>query len=454
MKIQFSYLLIILSLTLFTTSCEDEELAPADVRKINNFIKTNMDNAYFWKDEMPGLNPNKQYDSEKYFNALLYDEIDQWSFITDDYKGLQKYFSGIRKSMGHSIRLFRLVDNSNDLIGFVEYTYPDSPAERAGLKRGDMFYKINSQQLTIDNYSSLLGEEEYIMTLGTLNADYSITPRSPEINLIAEELSTNPILIHKVIHHGGKKIGYLAYTSFIHDYNPELESVFAEFKAASINELVLDLRYNGGGAVSSAILMSSMIAPSEKTNEIFIRTAYNSNLEAIFKKENPGNPDIFNDRLTSHANNLNLYRLVALTTFKTASASEMVMYGLSPHMDVYHIGEQTHGKYYGSITIDDAENHNWAIQPIVMRAENDNNSIDYSHGLIPNEEVTDFLDATTIYQLGDIKEDFLARALYHITGELPEGAELKSTPVSPLSPINKEYRFLHPLNFDMQFQLQ
>ena len=413
-----------------------------------------MDYTYFWKDEMPNLNPNKQYDSEKYFNALLYDEIDQWSFITNDYKGLQKYFSGIRKSIGHSIRLFKLADNSNDLIGFVEYTYPDSPAERAGLNRGDMFYKINNQQLTIDNYSSLLEKEEYKMTLGTLNADNSFTPQTPEINLVAEELSTNPILIHKVIHHGGKKIGYLAYTSFIHDYNPELESAFAEFKAASIDELVLDLRYNGGGAVSSAILMSSMIAPANKANEIFIRTAYNSNLEDYFKEKNPENPDLFNDRLTSNVNNLNLSRLVALTTYKTASASEMVMYGLSPHMDVYHIGEQTHGKYYGSITIADSDNHNWAIQPIVMRVENENNSIDYSHGLVPNEEVTDFLDATAFYQLGDIKEDFLARALYHITGELPEGVVLKSASTSPLSPLNKEYKFLHPLNTDMQFQLQ
>jgi len=317
-----------------------------------------------------------------------------------------------------------------------------------------MFYKINNQQLTIHNYSSLLEEEEYKMTLGTLNADKSITPQTPEINLVAEELSTNPILVHKVIHHGGKKIGYLAYTSFIYDYNPELESVFAEFKAAAIDELVLDLRYNGGGAVSTAILMSSMIAPANKTNEIFIRSAYNSNLEDYFKEKNPGNPDLFNDRLMSHVNNLNLNRLVALTTFKTASASEMVMYGLSPHMDVYHIGEPTHGKYYGSITIDDAENHNWAIQPIVMRVENYNNSIDYSHGLIPNELVTDFMDATAFYQLGDIKEDFLARALYHITEELPEGVVLKSASTSPLSPLNKEYKFLHPLNTDMQFQLQ
>lgn len=442
------------SLLLFATSCEDDDLAPADVRKINNFIKKNMDDTYFWNDEMPGLNPNKQYDSEKYFNALLYDEIDQWSFITDDYKGLQKYFSGIRKSMGHSIRLFRLADNSNDLIGFIEYTYPESPAARAGLERGNMFYKINDQRLTIDNYSSLLSTDVYKMTLGTLNKDNSITPHSPEIKLIAEELSTNPILVHKVIQHGGKKIGYLAYTSFIHDYNTELESVFAEFKTASIDELVLDLRYNGGGAVSSAILMSSMIAPANKANEIFIRTAYNSNLEDYFKKQNPGNPDLFNDRLTSHVNNLNLNRLVALTTYKTASASEMVMYGLSPHMDVYHIGEQTHGKYYGSITIDDSENHNWAIQPIVMRVENENNSINYSHGLIPNEEVIDFLDATAFYQLGDIKEDFLARALYHITGELPEDVVLKSAFISPLAPLNKEYRFLHRLDFDMQFQLQ
>jgi len=92
MKIRLSLLLLFFSLLLFTTSCEDEDLAPANVRKINTFIKTNMDYTYFWKDEMPNLNPNKQYDSEKYFNALLYDEIDQWSFITSDYKDFKNIF--------------------------------------------------------------------------------------------------------------------------------------------------------------------------------------------------------------------------------------------------------------------------------------------------------------------------------------------------------------------------
>ncbi len=431
--------------------CEDENLAPADVRAINHFIKDNMSSAYLWNLEMPNLNPNKHFDSEKYFNELLFDEIDHWSFITNDYNGLQKYFSGIRKSMGHSFRLFRKETNPDELIGFIEYVYPDSPAERAGLKRGDMFNIINGQELTVTNYIELLDRDQYTVTFGIFNSDDSITPLSPSVELVAEELSTNPILVHKVLEHAGHKIGYLAYTSFIDDYNSQLESVFAEFKAANIESLVLDLRYNGGGAISTAILMSSMIAPSSEINEVFIRTAYNDNLNSYFNRENNNDPEFFIDRLQTNTNNLNLEKIVALTTYKTASASEMVMYGLSPHMEVYHIGEQTHGKYYGSITISDPEEkHNWAIQPIVMRAENEDNSINYTHGLVPNEEVTDFLQANSIYELGDVKEDFLARALRYLTGVTPDGAYLKTARISPLSPINKDLEIEHPLKYDMQ----
>lgn len=430
----------------------DENPIPLSVRNINKFVWENMDFAYFWNDKMPNLDPDKEEDTYLYFDKLIYDAIDHWSFITDDFEGLQKYFSGVRKSMGHSIRLFRISDDSDDLIGFVEYVYPDSPAERAGLKRGDLFYKIDGQVLTISNYSNLLNSDHYTMTFGTFNSDYSITPISPSVALVAEELNTNPILLHKVIEHAGHKIGYLVYTSFIDDYNSQLESVFAEFKAAGIESLVLDLRYNGGGAVSTAILMSSMIAPSSQINEVFLRTSYNDNLESYFNRENNNDPEYFIDRLQANDNNLNLNKLVALTTYKTASASEMVMYGLSPHMEVYHIGEQTHGKYYGSITLSDPEEkHNWAIQPIVMRAENEDNSINYTEGLNPDEKVIDFLQASTIYQLGDVKEDFLARALRYLTGVTPDGVDLKAASISPLQPINKEQIIEHPLHYDMQF---
>ena len=105
----------------------------------------------------------------------------------------------------------------------------------------------------------------------------------------------------------------------------------------------------------------------------------------------------------------------------------MIIYGLAPHMEIYQIGEKTHGKYYGSITIyDEEEKHNWAIQPIVMRAENKNNSINYEEGLYPNQEINDFSTPASYYTLGDIREEFLATALEYLTGSRPTDLQLKS----------------------------
>ncbi|MCU4174488.1 S41 family peptidase [Carboxylicivirga sp. N1Y90] len=470
MTYYFRWAILLFALTTTISSCKDDDPAPKEpedfvdeeIQTINKFVLDNMDFVYYWHDKMPDLDYRKEEDTFVMFDKLLaasYDSnlernIDGWSFLTDDYPALLDYFSGVRKTMGHSIRLFRLYSDKNDLIGFIEYVEPNSPAEQAGLQRGDMFYKIDDQILSIDNYSSLLNKESYKLTLGSLNSDFSITAITPSINLTSVELTTNPIHLSKIIEHNGSKIGYLMYKSFIHDYNDQLETVFANFKNEGVDNLVLDLRYNGGGSVASAILLGSMIAPSSAEGEVFIRTAYNKNLEQYFTKEYPNDPDLFIDRIEKNTNNLNLDRLVVLSTYKTASASEMIIYGLSPHMTVHHIGEQTHGKYYGSITVNDQDKkHDWAIQPIVMRAENKDNSIDYTVGLLPDVERVDFLDAVEFYPLGDPKEDFLAQALLYLTGQSPIANQLKSKPL-PFKPINQEYKLEHPLQFDMQYQLK
>lgn len=425
----YSAISFILFFSLILFSCKDDNVStydnnsiPDSVLLINQFIHDNMDFAYYWNDKMPDLDPKKQPDSKEYFNALLYKAIDRWSFITDDYQGLIDYFSGIRKSVGYSIRLYMISENSKDVVGFIEYVNPNTPADNAGLKRGDMFFEINDTKLTTDNYQDLLGLDSFTLTLGELNDDLTITPLSPQISLTAEKLTIDPILLDTVIEHAGAKVGYLVYTSFVADYDEELKDVFSMFKNEGVDNLVLDLRYNSGGAVNTAVLMASMIAPSADTGKVLLNNSFNENLTNYFKEKYPNDESVFIDRIMSTPNNLNLEKYVALTSFKTASASEMVIYTLMPYMDVIQIGEQTHGKYYGSITMSDPEKkHNWAIQPIVMRAENANNSIDYSQGLIPNVELREKYQ----YQLGDPRERFLARALYELTGIWPEGTSAK-----------------------------
>jgi len=244
----------------------------------------------------------------------------------------------------------------------------------------------------------------------------------------------------------------LVYNSFISDYDEKLEEVFSEFKSGGVEDLILDLRYNSGGSVNTAILMASMIAPETKVGSVLLNNTYNTGLTEYLKKQYPNDNSIFVDTLRSNPNNLNLNRYVALTTFKTASASEMVIYTLMPYMEVIQIGEQTHGKYYGSITLyDEDKKHNWAIQPIVMRAENSDNSIDYSKGLIPAVE----LNERYKYQLGDPREKFLAEALFELTGEWPEGAAaLKSEKQSLFCPDFIDESSNQQLKYNMFKEIQ
>jgi C-terminal processing protease CtpA/Prc len=432
---------------IFSCSKDDLDLAPKETRTINHFIKENMDLYYLWKDNMPKLNPDTETDPKVYFNKLLFKELDHWSFITDDYQGLIDYFAGVQKSMGHSFQLYLLKQGSNKVIGIVEYVEPNSPADIAGIERGDIFYKINGTEITTENYLSLLNKDAYSLTLGTIGNDGNMTT-TITLNLTAVELNTNPVFYYDIYSAGNRTVGYLVYNGFITNYEDDLKAVFAEFKSNGVNELVLDLRYNSGGAVSTANLLASMIGPSSIAGQIMIKNSYNTTLTAAIKQQFPNDQSWFEDRFITTPYNLNLNRLFVLTTSGTASASEMIIYSLKPYMNVVQIGSETTGKYYGSITISDEEKkHNWAIQPIIMRAENKNNSIDYTKGLLPNYE----MDDDYWHQLGDEQEMLLQKALSLISGAQIIEAPLsqKSTKFSIQGEIKDAKINLNPHKFDM-----
>lgn len=399
---------------------EEENPIDEDVLMINNFIKDNMEIYYFWNEELPGIDQEKEENSEEYFYKLLKDPDDRWSFITDDYPALIKYFSGIEKSTGYSLQLMYL-NSTNQVIAVIEYVHPDTPAEDAGLKRGDIIVKIDGQLINDENYSDLLSRTSFEITLGEIISsnttdELETSDLSPTIPIQAMEINLNPIVKTNIIDTLGYKIGYLAYTSFVFDYNDNLEAVIQEFKQAGVTDMVLDLRYNGGGSVATAELLGSMLVPAGNAGNVFIETVYNNLITNDIKRDPDYTPDFFLRKFSEQENNLNIDKLYVFTTESTASASEMIIYGLEPYMDVIQIGTQTHGKYYGSITIDDEEKHDWAIQPIIMRSINAEDNIDYTQGLVPDVVLNDYF-YNYPGELGDPEELFMAKAISEITGE-------------------------------------
>ncbi|WP_025007096.1 S41 family peptidase [Marinilabilia salmonicolor] len=395
---------------------ENESSIDGDVLMINNFIKENMEIYYFWNEELPDIDQEKEEDSEEYFYKLLKDPEDRWSFITDDYPALVKYFSGIEKSTGYSLQLMYLNSTSNQVIAVIEYVHPDTPAEEAGLKRGDIIIKIDGQLINDENYSDLLARTSFEITLGEIVGG-NTSDLEPTIPIQAMEINLNPIVKTNIIDTLGHKIGYLAYTSFVFDYNDDLEAVIQEFKQAGVTDMVLDLRYNGGGSVATAELLGSMLVPTGNAGNVFIETVYNTVVTNSLNQDPDLPDDFFLRKFTEHESNLNLDKLYVFTTESTASASEMIIYGLEPYMDVVQIGTQTHGKYYGSITLyDEEEKHDWAIQPIVLRSINAEDNIDYTQGLIPEVVLNDYF-YNYPGDLGDPEELFMAKVISVITGE-------------------------------------
>ncbi len=447
-------LILFLFIAVFS-SCEDD--SPSADTKRNKWIYETMDEVYFWEDKISVANGNSRENSFDFFDKLIYQKavIDRWSFITDDHAALEDLLAGIYKSTGYNIRpYYRDQDNSNDVVCIVEYVEQGSPADLAGLKRGDVFHKINGQVLNDKNIFDLVYLEKQELTLGVINQDRTVSELSTKLDVTAIELQTNPILKTNVVEYEGKKIAYLAFTSFIAKYDNELKGVFENFESQGVDELVLDLRYNSGGSVNTAILLCSMIAPASQIGDVLLKGRYNEAItDAVIEKYGE---EFLIDRLIENEFNLDLSQLVVLTTHKTASASEMIIYGLKPHMDVIQIGEQTHGKYYASNTFTDKQIYNWAIQPIIFRTENKDNSINYNEGLNPDIPVKDLVlvfNQQPVYELGNPNEEFFALAIEKLTGNIPHGASLKSSFISA-EPVHIGTRLGHPLKYDMQYDVK
>jgi C-terminal processing protease CtpA/Prc len=418
--------IIILLGLVWLASCNDKEDV-LDVGSNSDFIKdwiyTNMDYWYLWTEEMPtSLNKN-DFDNVGYFEALLNKPTDRWSFITDDYESLNASFQGVNKTMGWNLSLFSIT-GTTEVMALVTCVFDDSPAKKAGLKRGDIITEIDGVTPNKSNYKEKFSLENMTVSLGYLSSN-TIYDANKTVDLTAVEMYQNPILVDTVYTYGTTKVAYLCFESFIPaEITNDLDKVFEDFKTKGASELILDLRYNGGGYVSVATELASMIVPDGNVGKVFTSQVWSSNAhpELVEAYGSDYNKEFF----VGKSNRLDLNRVYILSTERTASASELVMNGLEPYMDVVVIGEKSHGKYTGSITIyDTKKQHNWAMQPIVLKSANAEGLSDYGDGLAVDVEALDGSDDYK-YLLGDTREFLLNRTLQEI-GVVEGGKAMKST---------------------------
>ena len=424
-------ILILISI-LFLFSCEKKDVLTIETTNnddINYFIWRGLNLYYLWQEDVPDLaddrfsNFEELYTYFRSFNApedvfenLLNKSEDRFSWIVDDYIALENSFQGINVSNGMEFGLVRYRDGSDNVFGYVRYVIPNSDAADQRIKRGAIFNQIDGSQLTLTNYQGLLFGSNTSYTVGFADFnDGNPIFNSSSISLIKTEIQENPIAISKVIPDGNQKIGYLLYNQFARNYDSQLNTVFSNFKAENIDELIIDLRYNPGGSTSTAVYLGSMVT-GQFTGQLYSQEVWNDKVRAALPADRFVNN--FSDKiravdasgnviLEESIQSLGLNKIFFITTNGSASASELVINSLNSYIDVRVIGKTTSGKQVGSITLYDSDNllrsgdnlntnHQYAMQPLVFEISNKDN-VNYPGGIIPG---------STNFPGVDIGEDF------------------------------------------------
>lgn len=431
------FMLVPLIVTLLMGACREQEepIIEEEVEEIsrnaaiNNWIQAEMDVWYLWLENM-GTPSSKEIEPEDYFNALLYSNADRFSNIFESATDLTDGLGGTSNEAGYEFYLFT-TQNPGQVIAEINYIKRGSPAANKDLLRGDVITAINGQDITQTNYRTLLREIRTAHTISYLryNPASSSFVQKPDLQMEVTRVSENPNFMDTVYTIDNQKIGYVVYHFFtpsptpqtpnsVPVYDNEMDQIFQKFKNEGVNHLVVDFRYNGGGYVSSAVNLASLIAPGISNTDIFSKTRFNSYLMQYDNFKN------VQTRFKQKAENIGAQlggKVYILTTSRTASASELIVNSLRPYMDVVIIGDKTTGKNVGSIVMEDDDNpdNNYGLLPTVSKSYNSRDESDYGNGFVPNIEAIERTER--LRQFGDVNEILLRTAISQITGTPPAG---------------------------------
>lgn len=365
----------------------------------NQWIYAQMNRDYLWRDDLPdSLDCDYGLTPPDFFKTLLSPK-DRFSYLISnpEYSPVKSYNYGFAYQMYSD-------KNGNNAIQIL-YTISQEARIRR-IKRGDFYRIINRQPKSIRLAKVSLNENGIF-----------VKDNSPEIVLLNNDISSNStVIVDSVYYCGNKTVGYLCYTEY--DKISELYAPLKKFSDHKISDLILDLRYNPGGYVSTCHYLCNCIVPEEGYTKIFQQCSYNDVLSEYYKTiTGDERTYTYFEDLTKLTGNtlgtpmipLKLSRIYILTSSHTASASEATIVCLHPYMEVTIIGETTVGKGVGSWTISNRE-YKYALQPITMRYYNAQGESTPDTGLKPDYYIPDGY-LTRKKDLGDINEPLLHQAL-------------------------------------------
>lgn len=422
--------LALLAVAMLTAACADDKTGgypktdpdaptPVEDSDLKNWMFDYLKTSYLWNDALGQVTPDYTLDYDKFLTDILEQVAAQNDVNHDDghwENGTRRYFySNIQRydkqsATASATRGTRETTEGSGitsvLIAWYDNTYrnyafimggvaPTSPAGQAGLKRGDIVYRIDGEPIGTKETECMAALDR--MTASDKAVTVSVADGSDgtlrEVSYTAGSYDDNPVWKTAVVDRpNGVKVGYLCYNAFNYYYDDELLEALQTLKAAGIGELVLDLRYNGGGHVVSSVLLATAVAGEAHRNEVYLRMTYNDDRMA-----GPSKPDVYRlgasdygsgtyDKIASALGaSLGMSRVYVLCSTSTASASELIINGLrGVDIEVRLIGGRTNGKNVGmeSITKEFGE-YEYVFSPITFYSENAKGFRDYSDGFDP-----------------------------------------------------------------------
>lgn len=406
---------------------------------VNLFTYNTLRSYYLWNKEIATPLDNWKMDAEPKMQVQnSRHKDDKWTEVTDDYESYMGSMNGAQKSNGLRAQFVYGSPEKKTVYAIVTFTYKDSPADKAGLLRGDVITGVNGIPMTPDNYYDL-AQKFYFedVTLNFLNG--------PDKKLVAAEIYEEPVGITKVFDFGGSKAGYIHYTGFTQSSIKPMVEIMDSFRKEGVKTLILDLRYNGGGHTMTEQALASMLAPEEYVRKggVFMQEIYN---DLITQARGGVTTVKFSTEFTykdikgveqtvsTLGKNMNLSRLYVIVTDRSASASESIICGLKAFMDVVVIGQQTRGKFCGGSVFEASDWYegvkadmaskgrielynkgvklakNWGMYVMIARyADKNGLTLSMPNGISPDFEAQDTPEDGK--QLGDPTETMLAKAL-------------------------------------------
>lgn len=426
---------------------------------INQFCYDQMSYYYLWWKDINvgewrlGDNPIEKIVSIRY-------EEDEWSIAIENIKPYTEPSTTTYGTYGYDFQPYWADAAMSHVVAVVTMVYPGSPAEKAGLTRGSVIMQMDGRNIQNKN-------EDYNTLLSSASLDLLVynpeTKANEKVKMASADMYLDPVLYERVFDCESKKVGYVFFNDFTFECVDRLLEVAKKFKQEGVTELVLDLRYNGGGYITTEEILASLLAPETnvKNGDLYQIAVYNDTEYSKLLKEYYGNDYVntyfktkfkwtYKDKEYSYDTsdaNIGLDKIYALVSGSTASASEATLVSLMPYMDIEVIGTKTGGKHCSGVMFEATEyyqdyenmmselekkdktayNHymnefwkyyagwknyvgNWGVYIMINTyADINGNNPCRPAGIVPNVEIED--NPVDPYPLGDDREALLRVAL-------------------------------------------